>query len=120
SGRGGRGRAFPRLGERAFRARGARASPRAHRPGRGSRGTSRRGNRERGDRGPLPAAGPESAATGRPSGRITGPHPPLDDAELPELVVTEFKGPTPLRPAGLEHTRASAGRAAAHTPPPGR
>ena len=47
------------------------------------------------------------------------PHPPLDDAELPELVVTEFKGPGPLRPAGLEHTPASADVHAAITPPAG-
>ena len=49
----------------------------------------------------------------------TGPHPPLDDSRLPELVVTEFKGPGPLRPAGLEHTRASADVHAAITPPAG-
>ncbi len=49
----------------------------------------------------------------------TGPHPPLDDSQLPELVVTEFKGPGPLRPAGLEHTRASADVHAAITPPAG-
>ena len=71
------------------------------------------------DAGPLPVAGTESAETGQPRGRITGPHPPLDEAALPELVVTEFKGPTPLRPAGLEHTRASADVHAAITPPAG-
>jgi molecular chaperone DnaK len=71
------------------------------------------------DAGPLPAAGTGSSEPDRPRGRITGPHPPLDDAELPELVVTEFKGPTPLRPAGLEHTRASADVHAAITPPAG-
>jgi actin-like ATPase involved in cell morphogenesis len=49
----------------------------------------------------------------------TAPHPPLDDSELPELVVTEFKGPGPLRPAGLEHTPASADVHAAITPPAG-
>ena len=46
-------------------------------------------------------------------------HPPLDDSELPELVVTEFKGPGRLRPAGLEHTAASADVHAALTPPAG-
>ncbi|HET9156408.1 MAG TPA: Hsp70 family protein, partial [Myxococcaceae bacterium] len=63
--------------------------------------------------GPIPLPAPHRAGT--PS----GPHPPLDDAELPELVVTEFKGPGPLRPAGLEHTRASADVHAAITPPAG-
>src|SRR5262249_32981276 len=37
----------------------------------------------------------------------------------PELVVTEFKGPGPRRPAGLEHTPASADVHAAVTPPAG-
>lgn len=60
-------------------------------------------------------AAPRTGRTG-----TTGPHPPLDDAELPELVVTEFKGPGPLRrPAGLEQTRASADVHAAITPPAG-
>ncbi len=45
--------------------------------------------------------------------------PPLDESELPELVVTEFKGPGRLRPAGLEHTPASADVHAAITPPAG-
>ena len=59
---------------------------------------------------PVPAGPPPTS---------TGPHPPLDDSQLPELVVTEFKGPGPLRPAGLEHTRASADVHAAITPPAG-
>ena len=65
---------------------------------------------------PGPAGEPQ-ASTHRTG--TTGPHPPLDDAELPELVVTEFKGPGPLRPAGLEHTPASADVHAAITPPAG-
>jgi len=62
--------------------------------------------------------GEAEPGTGRTG--TTGPHPPLDDAGLPELVVTEFKGPGPLRrPAGLEQTRASADVHAAITPPAG-
>jgi len=63
---------------------------------------------------PADEVTPVRARTG-----TTGPHPPLDDSELPELVVTEFKGPGPLRPAGLEHTPASADVHAAITPPAG-
>jgi molecular chaperone DnaK len=63
---------------------------------------------------PSGSGTPPAARTG-----TTGPHPPLDDSELPELVVTEFKGPGPLRPAGLEHTPASADVHAAITPPAG-
>jgi molecular chaperone DnaK (HSP70) len=54
-----------------------------------------------------------------PNGAITGPQPPLDDSQLPELVVTEFKGPGRRRPAGLEHTPAAADVHAAITPPAG-
>jgi len=66
---------------------------------------------------PIPS--PVPATTAPRSGTPSGPYPPLDDAELPELVVTEFKGPGKLRPAGLEHTRASADVHAAITPPAG-
>jgi actin-like ATPase involved in cell morphogenesis len=63
----------------------------------------------------TPAAAPR--AEERPTAPAT--HPPLDDSELPELVVTEFKGPGRLRPAGLEHTPSSADIHAAVTPPAG-
>ena len=67
-----------------------------------------------------PPAPTEAVRSGAPrSGTPSGPYPPLDEAELPELVVTEFKGPGPLRPAGLEHTAASADVHAAVTPPAG-
>ena len=62
---------------------------------------------------PLPAPPPEQRAA------AAAAHPPLDDLEVPELVVTEFKGPGRLRPAGLEHTPASADVHAAITPPAG-
>jgi molecular chaperone DnaK len=66
---------------------------------------------------PIPS--PEPATVPR-SGTPSGPYPPLDEAEVPELVVTEFKGPGPLRrPAGLEQTPASADVHAAITPPAG-
>jgi len=71
------------------------------------------------------ASSASSAAAGEPPSTehrtgTTGPHPPLDEVEVPELVVTEFKGPGPLRkPAGLEQTRASADVHAAITPPAG-
>jgi len=66
-----------------------------------------------------PASEPDRAASDeeRPAG--AAPHPPLDDSELPELVVTEFKGPGRRRPGGLEHTPASADVHAAITPPAG-
>jgi len=62
------------------------------------------------------AAAPASAESGGPA---TTAHPPLDESELPELVVTEFKGPGALRPVGLAHTRASGDVHAAITPPAG-
>jgi actin-like ATPase involved in cell morphogenesis len=69
---------------------------------------------------PAPSAETGEAGPGEGRNGTTGPHPPLDDAALPELVVTEFKGPGPLRrPAGLEQTRASADVHAAITPAAG-
>ncbi|MGZ6164143.1 MAG: TIGR02266 family protein, partial [Myxococcaceae bacterium] len=77
---------------------------------------------------PIALPGPEPRPDRAPSADLPAPlapdtaaaaHPPLDESELPELVVTEFKGPGPLRPAGLEHTPASADVHAAITPPAG-
>lgn len=76
----------------------------------------------------APGETPEVAATARGAstpapapGRTgtPGPYPPLDVLEVPELVVTQFAGPGPRRPAGLEHTPASADVHAAITPPAG-
>ncbi|HVP62811.1 MAG TPA: Hsp70 family protein [Myxococcaceae bacterium] len=75
-----------------------------------------------GDEQPSEAGTPLGEGTSAPAAPHTGtagPHPPLDDPGLPELVVTEFKGSGPLRPAGLEHTPASADVHAAITPPAG-
>ena len=66
---------------------------------------------------PSPAAEPpEPSPT---PGAPPAASPPLDDSELPELVVTEFKGPGRRRPTGLAHTPASADVHAAITPPAG-